>query len=147
MNPLLNPTVKAERQSPFAGKIMREVCGPTTLIRQQSRYCWTTGSNIEQARVVHWHCRGCRNTALMVAVTTRRSTCLRWAIAYSDKYPLQFGRYESDNRPRRPDCGTGTGGQTAVSSRDLRAGCIHGSAPCASEPRALRQEGFRVPHR
>lgn len=101
VNPLLNPTVKAGTASPFAGKIMREVCvtdehpDPTAILVLLD----VTGSNIEQARVVH--------TALprLQKYLSDGGFCNDPQInvsavgdAYSDKYPLQFGQYESDNR-------------------------------------------------
>lgn len=101
VNPLLDPTTVAGPTSPFAGRVMREVCvtdehpDPTAIL------IWldVTGSNIDAARLVHGklpslqaYLKGgnfCADPQINVSAI---------GDANSDDYPLQFGQYESDNR-------------------------------------------------
>lgn len=98
---LLDPVRPAGGASPFAGRVMREVCitdehpDPTALL------IWldVTGSNIEAARTVHGKLPNlqaylrqgnfCNDPQINVSAV---------GDATSDQFPLQFGQYESDNR-------------------------------------------------
>lgn len=98
---LLVPAQVAGPSSPYAGKVMREVCvteehpDPTALL------VWldVTGSNIGQAIVVHRELprlqkylqdgKFCNDPQINISAI---------GDAYSDQYPLQFGQFESDNR-------------------------------------------------
>ncbi len=98
---LLDPTATAGPTSPFAGRVMREVCvtdehpDPTAIL------IWldVTGSNIDAAKVVHGKLpalqaylrdgKFCADPQINVSAV---------GDANSDRYPLQFGQYESDNR-------------------------------------------------
>lgn len=101
VNPLLDPTAVAGASSPFAGKVMREVCvtdehpDPTAIL------IWldVTGSNYEAAKTVH------SKLPALQAYLKQGNFCADPQInvsavgdANSDDYPLQFGQYESDNR-------------------------------------------------
>lgn len=98
---LLNPTKVAGPASPFAGTVMREVCitdehpDPTALL------LWldVTGSNYEAAKIVH------SKLPLLQKYLQDGKFCADPQInvsavgdATSDKFPLQFGQFESDNR-------------------------------------------------
>ena len=98
---LLDPVKVAGVTSPFAGKVMREVCvtdehpDPTAIL------IWldVTGSNFTAAQVVHG------KLPKLQAYLKDGDFCTDPQInvsaigdAYSDTYPLQFGQYESDNR-------------------------------------------------
>lgn len=101
VNPLLDPTAVAGPSSPFAGRVMREVCvtdehpDPTAIL------IWldVTGSNIDAARRVH------AKLPKLQAYLQTGNFCADPQInisavgdANSDNYPLQFGQFESDNR-------------------------------------------------
>jgi hypothetical protein len=101
VNPLLDPTAVAGSASPFAGKVMREVCvtdehpDPTAIL------IWldVTGSNFEAAKTVH------AKLPTLQAYLQQGQFCSDPQInvsavgdANSDSYPLQFGQFESDNR-------------------------------------------------
>lgn len=101
VSPLLAPTAKAGASSPFAGKVMREVCvtdehpDPTAIL------IWldVTGSNYTAAKRVH------AKLPSLQAYLQQGSFCADPQInvsavgdANSDTYPLQFGQFESDNR-------------------------------------------------
>lgn len=101
VNPLLDPTATAGPASPFAGKVMREVCvtdehpDPTAIL------IWldVTGSNIAAAKQVH------AKLSSLQAYLKQGNFCADPQInvsavgdANSDKFPLQFGQFESDNR-------------------------------------------------
>lgn len=98
---LLDPTAVAGPSSPFAGRVMREVCvtdehpDPTAIL------IWldVTGSNYEAAKVVHG------KLPALQAYLRDGQFCADPQInvsavgdATSDSYPLQFGQFESDNR-------------------------------------------------
>lgn len=100
-NALLNPLIKAGPASPFAGKVMREVCitaehpNPTPVAIVLD----VTGSNIEAARAVHaklpqlfgvlQRVAGIEDPQILIAAT---------GDANSDAVPVQLGQFESDNR-------------------------------------------------
>lgn len=101
VSPLLDPAKVAGATSPFAGRVMREVCvtdehpDPTAIL------IWldVTGSNFRAAEVVHGKLpklqsylkdgNFCNDPQINVSAV---------GDANSDTYPLQFGQYESDNR-------------------------------------------------
>lgn len=101
VNPLLDPTQKAGAASPFAGKVMREVCVTDEHPDPTAIQIWldVTGSNIEAARTVH------KKLPELQAYLKNGNFCADPQInigavgdATSDEYPLQWGQYESDNR-------------------------------------------------
>lgn len=98
---LLDPTKPAGSNSPFAGKVMREVCvtdehpDPTAIL------IWldVTGSNYTAAKIVH------KKLPKLQSYLQQGNFCADPQInvsaigdANSDDFPLQFGQYESDNR-------------------------------------------------
>lgn len=98
---LLDPSRKAGDASPFAGKVMREVCitdehpNPTAIAIVLD----VTGSNYTQAVQVHaklpqlfgvlQRTAGIEDPQVLIGAT---------GDAYSDHVPLQMGQFESDNR-------------------------------------------------
>lgn len=101
VNPLLEPTQKAGANSPFAGKVMREVCVTDEHPDPTAIQIWldVTGSNIHAAEVVHG------KLPSLQSYLKDGNFCADPQInigaigdATSDQYPLQWGQYESDNR-------------------------------------------------
>lgn len=101
VNALLDPTQKAGPNSPFAGKVMREVCVTDEHPDPTAIQIWldVTGSNISAARVVH------SKLPELQAYLKNGNFCADPQInigaigdATSDDYPLQWGQFESDNR-------------------------------------------------
>lgn len=101
VNPLLDPVKVAGPTSPFAGRVMREVCVTDEHPDPTAIMVWldVTGSNFEAAKVVHGKLpklqaylregNFCSDPQLNVSAI---------GDANSDTYPVQFGQYESDNR-------------------------------------------------
>lgn len=101
VNKLLNPTQVAGPNSPFAGKVMREVCVTDEHPDPTAIQIWldVTGSNIDAAKVVH------SKLPNLQAYLKDGGFCADPQInigaigdATSDTYPLQWGQFESDNR-------------------------------------------------
>lgn len=101
VHPLLNPTATAGPTSPFAGQVMREVCvtdehpDPTPIL------IWldVTGSNYHAAQVVHSklpHLQQYLRTGKFC--TDPQINVSAIGDATCDRFPLQFGQFESDNR-------------------------------------------------
>lgn len=101
VNVLLDPKMTAGPTSPFAGKVMREVVisdehpNPTAIAIVLD----VTGSNIDAARVVH------SKLPQLHALLQRKGYAEDPQInvcavgdANSDRFPLQVGQFESDNR-------------------------------------------------
>ncbi len=101
VNPLLDPLVKAGDKSPFAGQVMREVTISTEHPRPTpiAIVLDVTGSNYEAAVAVHAKLPQLFGTLqgqgfvsdpqIMIAAT---------GDANSDRFPIQVGQFESDNR-------------------------------------------------
>lgn len=98
---LLNPTAPAGATSPFAGRVMREVCITDEHPDPTAMLIWldVTGSNIEAAKIVH------SKLPNLQAYLQKGKFCNDPQInvsavgdATSDEFPLQFGQFESDNR-------------------------------------------------
>ncbi len=98
---LLEPTQVAGPNSPFAGKVMREVCVTDEHPSPTAIQIWldVTGSNISAAKVVH------SKLPNLQAYLKDGNFCADPQInigaigdATSDEYPLQWGQFESDNR-------------------------------------------------
>ena len=98
---LLNPTQVAGPASPFAGRVMREVCVTDEHPDPTAIQIWldVTGSNISAAQRVH------AKLPTLQAYLRNGNFCADPQIniggigdATSDQYPLQWGQYESDNR-------------------------------------------------
>ncbi len=98
---LLNPVQTAGASSPFAGKVMREVCVTDEHPDPTAIQIWldVTGSNINAAQVVH------AKLPNLQAYLRDGDFCQDPQInigaigdATSDSYPLQWGQFESDNR-------------------------------------------------
>lgn len=98
---LLNPVQVAGPNSPFAGKVMREVCVTDEHPDPTAIQIWldVTGSNIEAAKTVH------AKLPNLQAYLKDGDFCADPQInigaigdATSDRYPLQWGQFESDNR-------------------------------------------------
>lgn len=101
INPLLDPLVKAGDASPFAGKVMREVTvsdehpSPTPIAIVLD----VTGSNITAATAVH------AKLPQLFGILQRQGLITDPQIliaaigdAHTDRFPLQIGQFESDNR-------------------------------------------------
>ncbi len=101
VNPLLDPKKPAGAASPFAGRVMREVCITDEHPDPTAITVWldVTGSNYTAAMVVHQKLpklqaylrdgKFCNDPQVNVSAI---------GDANSDDYPLQFGQFESDNR-------------------------------------------------
>jgi hypothetical protein len=98
---LLKPDQKAGAASPFAGKVMREVCVTDEHPDPTAIQIWldVTGSNISAATRVH------AKLPNLQAYLKDGDFCADPQInvgaigdATSDQYPLQWGQFESDNR-------------------------------------------------
>ena len=98
---LLNPAMVAGPSSPFAGKVMREVCVTDEHPDPTAIQIWldVTGSNIDAAKRVH------AKLPNLQAYLKDGDFCADPQInvgaigdATSDRYPLQWGQFESDNR-------------------------------------------------
>lgn len=101
LHALLDPTKEAGPTSPFAGKVMREVCVTPEHPDPTAMLLWldVTGSNYTAAKTVHSRLPDLQN------YLKNGNFCNDPQInvsaigdAYSDRFPLQFGQYESDNR-------------------------------------------------
>ena len=101
VNALLNPAQVAGPTSPFAGRVIREVCVTTEHPDPTAIQIWldVTGSNISAAQRVH------AKLPTLQAYLKKGNFCADPQInvgaigdATSDRYPLQWGQYESDNR-------------------------------------------------
>lgn len=98
---LLEPTQVAGPSSPFAGKVMREVCVTDEHPDPTAIQIWldVTGSNIAAAQRVHAKLPNlqaylkdgdfCQDPQINVGAI---------GDATSDRFPLQWGQFESDNR-------------------------------------------------
>ena len=102
LNPLLDPSIVAGPTSRFAGQVMREVCitdehpNPTPI----GIVLDVTGSNIEAAKTTH------ENLPKLFSLLQTKGYCDDPQINVSatgdankwDRYPVQVGQFESDNR-------------------------------------------------
>lgn len=101
VNKLLDPKVVAGDTSQFAGKVMREVCvsdehpNPTAI----GIVLDVTGSNIAAATIVH------KNLPKLFSMLQTKGYADDPQInisatgdSNSDRFPIQFGQFESDNR-------------------------------------------------
>lgn len=101
VSPLLDPVQKAGSTSPFAGRVMREVCVTDEHPDPTAIQIWldVTGSNINAAKRVH------AKLPNLLSYLKDGGFCADPQInfgaigdATSDEYPLQWGQFESDNR-------------------------------------------------